>query len=457
MRIKSKITKKIMLIIPALLLFIFLHNPLVFGETVKKQDGGALRGVVKGLIVNNGQIYYTRIPGARVNLEFTKFKTVSGEDGRFEITNIPPGNYMLSINMENHDPITKQVEIKEGKMLRSGVFVFLIGMNKKLPSILPGSIIGAFMSVKEKKNTGNRNELGHEIKDTPLNSLIFYKPDTYIAYLEIVLADEPAMITNGNSGRYLYVANNRNNLEIWDLKNLEREKILHMPGPISDMEWNEKRTKLYLSFFHAEKSGIVIIDTKKRDVARIIIPPPTGQITSAVPVEDEDAIMGVIGRPKDGRLVEIRYNSKKSTITRNRKVGDLPIDLAYIGHFQNIIVLNHLGRNIITLGRDKMDIKFYQALDGTPARIIKGLKDMKAYVSVIDRGQVIVLDTETGRKIGHIPVGERPCYMCRREGLIMVGNRADRSISIIDGALDKVIAMTAREDFDYINGVTVLP
>lgn len=456
MKIKPIITKKIILTFLTLF-FIFLPVSPVTGETAEKQDGGAVRGVVKGLIINNGQIYYTRIPGARVNLEFTKYKTVSGEDGRFGIRNIPPGNYVLSINLENHDPVTKQVEIKGGKMLKSGVFIFLIGMNKNLPSISPGSIIGAFTSVKKKKSTGNRDELGHEIKDTPLNAIVFYKPDTYLAYLEIVLNDEPTMITHGKNGRYLYVANNRNNLEVWDLKSLEREKTLDMPGPISDMEWNEKGTKLYLSFFHAEKSGIVIIEAKNRDVARIIIPPHTGQIASAVPVENEDVIMGVISQPKDGRLVEIRYNSEKATITRNRKVGDLPVDLIYISRFQNIIVLNHLGRNIITLGRDKLDIKFYQALDGTPCRILRGLKDMKAYVSVMDRDQVVVLDAETGRKIGHIPVGEEPCYMCRRDGLIIVGNRKDQSISIIDGALDRVIAMTAREDFDYLNGVTILP
>jgi len=453
---KSKFTNETMLII-SVLFFIFLNISTAKGETTDQPEAGALRGVVKGLIINNGQIFYTRISKAEVNLEFTKYKTLSGEDGRFEIRDIPPGSYMMSVKTKDHDPITKQVEIREGKMLRSGVFVFLIGMNRELPSITPGSIVGAFTSVKKKKDTRNGDELGHEVKDTPLNALVFYKPDKYLAYMEIILPNEPTMIRHGEKGRYLYVANDKNNLEIWDLNKPEKEKIIHMPGPISDMEWNRQKTKLYISFFHAEKPGIVILDTKKRDVERIIIPPPTGQITSAKPLENEDIIMGLIGRPEDGRFVEIKDRAGKATIIKNRKVGDLPFDFIYVSKFRNIIILNHKGRNIITLGKDKLDIKFYQALDGTPCRIIGGLKDIKAYISIIDRDQVAVIDAGTGRKIGNIPVGKGPYFMCRKDILIMVANREEQNISIIDGGLDKVIDRTAREDFDYINGITILP
>jgi len=454
---KIRIEPKVVMILLVIAFFVLLALSSAWAEE-KKSSFGGVRGIVRGMIIRNGRIIYKRIPGAKVSLEFTNFSATTDIDGRFIIAGIPPGKYRILVTTENFGSCARQIEVRPQKIFNTRSFVVLLEGNAAIPTIQPGSLVAAFSvrAIKEKTNS----QIPKKRKDgnTAINGLVFYSPDTYKAYLEMVMENRPLSITYGKSEKELYVATLENGLELWDLESFEPVKRFNVPGMVSNLRWNKDRTKLYVSFVGGRKVGVIVIDSEKKEIINVIVPPPIGIIGGSFPVEEENVLLAIISRVKDGRLIKISLkDSAKPLVMRNRRIGNFPTALTYLPRQKLIMVTSHLGNAVVTLELETFKIRRKQVIKGMPSQIINGFKDSKAYVSIINTDHVIVLDGYRGAKIGQVSVGRRPFRMCKRVYLIFVANSMDRTISIIDGRIDRVIKTTPPEEYHYIVDLDILP
>lgn len=428
------------------------------GDSGEKSDIGGVRGIVRGMIVSGGQVFYLRMPKVKAALEFTRYSSETGTDGRFFIDNIPPGKYNLVVKAEGMEDQTLAVEIKPNNTANVGNITFLMGVKEKPPLVIPGSLVAAFSGDTSSKDKKISEELPSEPGDTPTSSLVFYDPVYLKAYLEMVLKDRPVRITFGPDGKKLYLATAEQKIEVWDLDKMELKGRASIPGLITDMQWNQEGTKLYISFFNNRFSGILIFDGEKGKATQLVEPPPLGVIGGIFPFPGSSWIFAVISRMKDGRLVLIDLkNPAGPLVTRNRTVGDLPTDLTYLPRFNNLFVVINQGSSVALYNGYTFKLKFMQVLEGKPGRIIKGLEDAKVYVTMVDIDKVAILDGEKGNVIGRVKVGRRPYFMCKKDHFILVGNYLGRNISVIDARVDQPVHTTPPEEFHRLECLEVMP
>lgn len=408
------------------------------------QPTGVIRGMVRGMILKDGRVFYTRLSNVKVSLEFTSFSTETRDDGRFQITGVPPGEYTLIAKHQNDELHSSLVTVTSNRAVDVKPFTVFLGVNKELPEIKPGSLAAAFSSPITK--AGNE-KVGTDL-DTPANALVFYNIENMRVYLEIILESHPLKLTFGRSEQELYIATERKGLELWDLVRMEPVKNFEIPGIVTDLRWNQDKTMLYVSYFNNKDSGIIVINAKMRTVEQAIVPPPIGLITASYPINKGKSIIALLTRIKDGRLIQIDFDSKGNpVITKNRKVGELPTSMTYLPANKKVMVVSAPGKSVVTLDSSTFQIKHVEPLDGKPVKIIDGFKQAKAYLCLLDENRVITLDGRTGKVTASIPVGSTPIQLCSREYLIYSANRDDRTISIIDGREDKVIGTTPPENY----------
>ena len=411
-------------------------------QPLESQPPGVIRGMVRGMILKDGRVFYTRLSNVKITLEFTSFSTETRDDGRFQITGVPPGEYTVIAEGQNNEVNSLQVTVKSNRVTNAKPFTVFLGVNKELPDIKPGSLVAAFSSPFKK---GAKDKSGSNA-DTPTSALVFYNIDNMRVYLEITLEGHPLLLTYGRSEKELYLATERKGLELWDLVRMEVVKEFEVPGIVSDLRWNPDRTKLYVSYFNEKNSGIIIINAAKRVVEQVVSPPPIGLFSASYPIDNGKSIIALLTRIKDGRLLQIDFDPKgKPVITKNRKVGELPTSMAYLPANKNIMIISGPGKSVVTLDSSSFQIKNVESLDGKPVRIMDGFKQAKAYLCLMDKNLVIALDGRTGKTIASIPVGSMPFQLCRRGYMIYTANRDDRTISIIDGREDRAVGTTPPE------------
>ena len=443
-------------VILLLLITVFILNPFPsHADETGRKSYGMIRGMVRGMVINKGKVAYIRLPDVTVSVEFTSFSATTRDDGRFVIKNIPPGKYNLAVDYEGEKLESKQFEVFAGRVTEVESLTVLMGMNKELPKIKPGSLVAAFSAPPTK---GNLYKEQQGDGNTPTSGLAFYSPDNYHVYMEIVMEDRPLFITYGRDENEVYVASDRGGLDLWDPNKPAIVKEFDVPGIVTDFRWNIQRTRLYVSFFSTKNSGIAVIDGEKKEITDIILPPQIGLFASTFPINNTDSLFAVLARIKDGRILKIEPNpSGKPIITKNRNVGKLPTSMTYLPDKQNIMVISASGKSMITLDSGSFKVKNILSIDGKPVRVIDGFKGSKAYICVFDKNQVIAVDGGTGKSIATISVGDSPYQMCRAGYHIFVVNRKDRTISIIDGRKDEVIANTLPESYFRIVDVDIMP
>lgn len=448
-----------------LILFISLSCFSVFADNSAetlieiKPNTGAIRGVVKGMIIKNGRVYYKRIPNVNVSIEFTAYKTKTGIDGRFTLVNIPAGEHQIRIDFTEKDYQLKPVFVEKGKMSNTESAVFFIGIEHELPPVKAGSLLGVFARPVEIQ-TGDRDQKSTPVQngDTPTNSLIFYEPDTFKAYLEIVIDVVPIKGVFNKDGSRFFLGNTTGKVEIWNIEKLEPEGEFAIPGTITDLRWNKDGRILMVSYFNNHESGIVIFDSEFNRIIKTLKPPPIGIISSVISTDNEKEFRALLSRIKDGRLIALSPDSKgKYIVSMNRKVGDFPTDLVYLKRFNSIMVVNNRGNSVVTLDSNTFDIKFILTLEGKPGRITASSTEGKVYVTIVDQGAVAVLDGSSGRVISMIPIGEKPYHLQRKNDLLFVSNYSSRNISVIDTIKDRVIYTTPPENHYRINSVDIMP
>lgn len=435
------------IIIIGVFLFLFSIPGLADDNSIPpvgSQPPGIIRGMVRGMVLKDGRVFYTRLSNVKVTLEFTSFSAETRDDGRFQITGVPPGEYTLIAQHQQNELHSSQVTVNSSRVTDVKPFAVFLGINKELPSIRPGSPVAAFSSPYKKGGDGK----AAPDADTPTSGLVFYDIKNMRVYLEITLENHPLMLTYGVSEKELYLATERKGLELWDLVRMEVVKEFEIPGIVSDLRWNPDRSLLYVSYFNEKDSGIIIINSKKRAVEQVVSPPPIGLFSASYPINKGKSILALLTRIKDGRLLQIDFDARGNpVITKNRKVGELPTSMAYLPENKNIMVISGPGKSVMTLDSSTFQIKNVESLDGKPVRIIDGYKQAKVYLCLLDKNLVIALDGRTGKTIASIPVGSMPFQLCRRGYMIYTANRDDRTISIIDSREDRVMGTTPPENY----------
>ncbi len=409
------------------------------------QPPGIIRGMVRGMILKDGRVIYTRLSKVKVSPEFTALSTETRDDGRFQLTGVPPGEYTLIVECQQNELLSSQVKVVSNQVTNVKPFTVFLGTNNELPTIKPGSLVAAFSSPFKTNKTNEKSSPG---ADTPTSALVFYNIENMRVYLEITLNSHPLMLTWGRSEKELYVATDKKSLELWDMTKMEPVKEFEIPGIVSDLRWNPGRTMLYVSYFNEKESGVIIINAEKRAVEQVVSPPPIGLFSASYPINNGKSIIALLTRIKDGRLLQIDFDPRGNPIiTKNRKVGELPTSMAYLPANKNIMVISGPGKSVITLDSISFQIRNVESLDGKPVRIIDGFKQAKVYLCLLDKNMVIVLDGRSGKTIASIPVGSMPFQMCRKGYMIYTANRDDRTISIIDGREDRVMGTTPPENY----------
>lgn len=453
------IMRKMQSILALIGVFLFLFSFPGFADEdttspAENQPPGVIRGMVRGMILKDGRVFYTRLPDVKVSLEFTSFTAQTRDDGRFRFSGIPPGEYTLVVGNGQDQLHSSQIIVHSGRATDVKPFTVYLGTNKELPSIMPGSMVAAFASPLNRLRNGETSSDA----DTPTNGLVFYNIINMRVYLEIILETTPLMLTYGRSEKELYLATEKKGLELWDLVKMEPVKEFDIPGIVSDLQWNPDRSKLYVSYFNEKDSGIIIINGAKREVEQVVSPPPIGLFSASYPINNGKSIIALLTRIKDGRLLQIDFDPRGNPlITKNRKVGELPTSMTFLPANKNIMIISGPGKSVVTLDSSTFQIKNVESLEGKPVRIIDGFKQAKAYLCLLDKNTVIALDGRTGKTIASIPVGAMPFQLCRRGYMIYAANRDDRTISVIDGREDRVMRTTPPENYYRIMDLDLEP
>src|SRR5687768_1574895 len=70
-------------------------------------------GSVAGSVTNAATRAF--LEGAHVALADTPFRTLTGRDGQFELTGVPPGDYTLEVSYTGLDPQRQPVSVRAGR------------------------------------------------------------------------------------------------------------------------------------------------------------------------------------------------------------------------------------------------------------------------------------------------------------------------------------------------------
>src|SRR5579862_8475896 len=73
------------------------------------------RGIITGLVTDSA---HAILQGASVELQPLGKRTVSDTTGQFSITDIPPGNYTLTISFVGMAPYSKPITVSAGQATR---------------------------------------------------------------------------------------------------------------------------------------------------------------------------------------------------------------------------------------------------------------------------------------------------------------------------------------------------
>ncbi|MCE1248243.1 MAG: hypothetical protein LWY06_16505 [Firmicutes bacterium] len=441
-----------------LFLFLALITIMFFSPQAGfcQQGKGGVRGVVKGMLIKNGKIIYTRLPNIKASLEFTKYSAQTGEDGRFEIPEVPEGSYTLVIEDGKGGKDTKNVDVRAGKMFNSGSTPILLPPDTQTPAIEPGSIVAVF-SDKQDSRLYKRDAPMLKKGDTSTNSMVVYKPDTGKVYLEVVIEEKPLLVLCGKKPGEVYVATDQNNLEIWDLNKTEKINSFSLHSIPSHMAWNEDKSKLFISFCNDNFCGIIRVDAEKHEPDIVIVPPPLGVITCILPTGNGETIYALMIGKQDGRVVIIRKKDGKYIVEKNQKAGKDSRTITLLKSKNKILVGNTQGKSIQSFDDRSLKPLFNQPLEGEPIYSVEGLRDGKAYFTLPDRDVVAVIDGNTGRQIEQIHTGKVPWAIKRIKSRIIAANAADRTFTIIDGILDKVEKTIQPEDFEVLRDFDIIP
>ena len=138
------------------LCLIVVVSSLVFGQTT-----GKLTGIVTDLTTGDP------LPGVNVIIDDTPYGTASANDGRFNIINVPPGMYSVSVMMIGY----KTVKINEVRVSINRTVTLDIEMEQ---TIIEGEVVTVEVArlAQKKDQTGTiKNISGDEIKALPVESV----------------------------------------------------------------------------------------------------------------------------------------------------------------------------------------------------------------------------------------------------------------------------------------------
>ncbi len=93
-------------------LMVLLLNISIFALSTKQKDDSK-KGVITGIVIDAQT--NEALPGANVVLKSTKLGASTDIDGKFTITNIVPGEYILAVSYVGYKKTTVQVTITKGK------------------------------------------------------------------------------------------------------------------------------------------------------------------------------------------------------------------------------------------------------------------------------------------------------------------------------------------------------
>lgn len=433
-------------------LLVFALLLLFFSVSAQRQcmgqgeKTGAIRGKVRRMFIRDGRIFYSRIEGVKINLEFTDIETFTAKDGTFQVKDVPVGEYRVIASLKGQSPVSQTVKVYPGRSSEADSLVFYVPGDESLPKIIPGSMIASFNSEKDEKK---------ENKDTPMSSLVFYRPQTTSVYLEINMEEKPSWIVADSSGRYLAVATRKSGLFLWDLKQLKVKRHYKLARSISDVRFSTGSSLFYVTYFGNKRSGVVAIDPQTSKIEYSFKQPARGVSTGVWPVEEKNFMFLVISRLKQGGLAKIDLQTGE--FLSLAKLGALPMSLLYLENENRVMVTNFTGKTVMLFEGDQLKLKSIINLEGTPCRLAAGPDGKKAYVTVTDKNRVSVLDTENANVLGNIPVGKKPFWLKRWNNLLFVCNREDANISIIDLNNNRVIGKTPPEKYDTVQAVEILP
>jgi hypothetical protein len=415
---------------------------------------GGVKGVVRGMILQEGRIYYTRIPGAKVNLDFTKIETSTKPDGSFEIKNVPPGKYSLTAASTGAGELTREIEVRDDVTIDMGSLTLYLGNNAPRPQILPGSIVASF-TTREKKFAVKRSDLPAPTRDTPTDRIIFYRPDTYIPYLELATDESPTWLAIDSKGEKLAIAIPFE-LVLWNLKELRPTTRFRIPGLFTDVRTTPDGKLLCVSFIRKGISELLIIDlAEEKIINRIDVPFSTGVFTATLLSNDGKYVYAAISGPKGGQIA--RINTATSTIETSVNLEGIPMDLLIPEGGNKILASCPAMESIPIIDQGSFKIKSNVTTGEKPGRMAQGINGKKAYITAIDKDALAILDTISGKITGTIPVGSKPFCIKRQDQKLFVCNRGDHNISIIDLLQNKAIATTPAEEDMNIQWVDVLP
>ncbi|MFP4498670.1 MAG: hypothetical protein ACLFQV_10700 [Vulcanimicrobiota bacterium] len=436
--------KKAVVLIILAFTILFFNQVLVSAQETKP---GFITGTVKGLLLKNGRVFYTRIPHARVRLEFTNFETQTREDGKFLLSDIPPGEYEVEVLIAGEVPVNKTVIVKPVEINNAGVFTVYLAPPLELPTVKKGDIVASFLKEGNKKEQeGN--------KDSIEDRLLFYKPDKDYPYLEMVTDESPVWLASNSEGTRLLVSTLNQGILLYDLTELKQAGSYEFNARVAEIYSNPQKNQFFIPYYSPTRTGILKIDPQYSIPLKDYNPGIKGLIVAVAPIPEKNRLMAVLSLVKKGKIIGLDIES--GALKQMENTGSLPMDLAYFPDMNELIVNNNLSKNIVFADADTLKTKKTINLESKPGKILLSKDQKYLFVTTPEKNRVVILYAPSKTIIKKLDVGNDPYQLKEFQNKIFVVNRKSGSFSIIDIQSLEVIRTSVPEQTGGIRGLEIL-
>lgn len=483
-----------------ILLLCFSAASFVFAFPFSEANaqGGSVFGIVIGPSpTNQPRVSYFPVEGAVVELKGPKggFNTLSDNQGGFQFTKIPAGDYVLSVHKPGYGGYVRQISIKDAQTINSGHITLLPegGLTTHQEIIPPDTVYAAFATLEDDHNSpptsleylrhflfsddplnegGNRDdrinpyEKEHQIT-IHKNALMIIDPKDLHNINYIKLKASPVWLCFNISGTKLYAADNDKNVHIYDvLNNHAHTGTIRLSSPATDLVLAPKGQWLFIS--HSD--GITVVDTSNHTPVNLIEMPVMsnghwGSPMALAVSSDEKTFYAALGSSDFGEVIAIDVYTRQPTA--RAIVGAFPTDLSITPDGSRLFAANHNSAYVSILSSADVSILSAEPLrvidrigiEVSPTKMAITSDSSKVYITCKGSDITSVIAASTGKSIKSINVGREPMgiAIAADNSKLYVANNGDRTISIIDINADLEIKRTKPQPFSRPFGIIVKP